>query len=357
MAVRWLAILGVVAACGGGGGEAGDARAPDAPGADATTPCDDRGGEVRQLTMGDSDDEDGTFLVGDDGTLHFAFISDRGGTIDVWMISSPDALTWSAPRAGVATPQDDLLNVSTRTRDGIYHLTGRSGNAVAYVTSSDLATWSAPPTRWTDPAVLGRTAGTFLEDTAGVFWMVSISNRTGIYKLYLQRSIDRGASWSAPVPLTNHAEEDFLFSFRIAADGTFVLVWEQHAVGDTTGFTGDIFFATSPDAVSWTVPWQISVDPGESELDQWPGLITGPGGQLFAAWTTSRGPVLGGTIMIPVYPRLDLLDQRIVPGAGYSLRSQWFDGRYVMAWVGRDPANGSLDYFSRFACDFDFPPP
>ena len=328
---------------------------------DSRPACDDRGGAVFALTDGPTTDEDGSFLLADDGTVHFAFISNRSGSMDVWMTSSRDALQWSTPRPVVATPEDDLLNSATRTRDGLYHLTGRTQFMVADATSVDLQSWTAP-VAWSDPRLDGWTAGHFQEAPSGDYWLVTLSEKTGTRKLFLQRSRDRGRSWEPRVPLTAHGQADMLFSFRIARDGTFILVWEQREARDQRALvssSSNIYFATSADGTAWTAPVRLSPDIGREKFDVWPTLLLGPGNQYYAAWLSSRlasGSAPAGTAMVPVHPRLDVADMRAVPAPGYSVRSQELPGgRHLLAWVQTNPSNGTPDYFYRFVCGFDFP--
>jgi hypothetical protein len=374
MRLPCVAVIAAAWCCVGGGcgGEASPdaAPAPDAESRpDATPPpCDDLDGLVVLLTDDPANDEDGTFFRDDSGTIHFAFISDRSGAGDVYMTSSVDAILWTEPRLVVGTPAADLLNVGTRTSDGLYHLTGRSGMLVGDATSADLETWSAP-VAWTDPATMGWTAGMFQEDAAGDYWMISLSNRSGSYKLYRQRSTDRGATWDPPVPQTNHAQEDYVWGFRIAPDGTFVLVWQQNDLGDTSGFSGDVYLSTSTDGTTWTAPLMLGPDIGQPALDIWPSLIEGPGGTLWAVWVSSRGPTYPSTVGMQVYPTVDPNDVRLMPGQGYSVRSQRLaNGGTILAWVATNPGHarippnlphgdGSHDYLYRIVCDdWDFPP-
>jgi hypothetical protein len=326
----------------------------------AAPPTEDR--LIFQLTNGPKTDEDGSFVAGDDGMVHFAFISNRNGNMDVWLTSSKDALQWSEPRSVVATPYDDLLNVFTRTSDGLYHLTGRSQFMVADSTSSDLVHWSAP-VAWSDPRTDGWTAGSFQEAANSDYWLVTLSEKTGARKLNMQRSNDRGTNWSARVPLTKHELADFLFAFRIARDGTFILVWEQRDKRDQkvlASMSSNIYAATSKDGVQWTSPTLLSPPNGKTKFDMWPSLIVGPHEQYYAAWMSSRVATTetpGGAVMVPVYPRLDPSDLRAVPAPGYAVRSQRLaDGRFLLAWVQKTKANATLDYYYRIVSDFDFDP-
>ena len=88
---------------------------------------DDAHGPVKRLTHSEANDEDGAFALADDGTIYFAWISDRAGNTDVWMKSSKDGINWSDSRPVVETSVDDLMNSMVRTSDGLFHLTGRRG--------------------------------------------------------------------------------------------------------------------------------------------------------------------------------------------------------------------------------------
>jgi|ERR1043166_70509 hypothetical protein len=352
--LRWLVF--VIASIGVLGASAAAGDSPTA------TVSENRFGKVFQLTNGPKTDEDGSFIGGDDGKIYFAFISNRSGNMDVWLTSSKDGQQWSEPHAVVATPHDDLLNVFTRTSDGIYHLTGRSQFMVADSTSSNLVEWSAP-VAWSNPRTDGWTAGSFQEAAHGEYWLVTLSEKTGVRKLYIQNSSDRGRNWSARAPLTQHEQADFLFSFRIAADGTFILVWEQRDVRDQktlVSASSNIYASTSKDGIKWTAPALLSPPTGKPKLDMWPSIIVGPRDQYYAVWMSSRVATPespGGAVMVPVYPRLDAADLRAVPASGYSVRSQRLaDGRFLLAWVQKTKTNPTLDYYYRIVADFEFDP-
>jgi len=319
---------------------------------------DDAQGMVKQLTLSDANDEDGSFAVADDGTIYFAWISDRAGNTDVWMKSSKDGINWSDAWPVVATPVDELMNSMVLTSDGRFHLTGRRGPwhtgqfAVWDSSSVDLINWSQP-VKWTE---LGA-AGTFQESPNGDYWLVFLSRRSGNYDLYSQRSGDKGETWTDPVAITNDAKEDFIFSFQIARDGTQLLLWQQHDASVRGGYLGessDIYLATSADGVDWTPPKFLTPEPGKPVTDTIPSLIEGPDGEFYAVWITtrlSRGPTVVG---VPVWPKQDLANLRRLPAEGYSVRGQALpDGRYLLAWV-KTVSGSNHDYFYRILDRFDF---
>lgn len=313
-----------------------------------------------QLTEGPKDDEDGAFLLADDGTIHFAYISNGAGNMDVLLISSKDGVTWSAPRVAVATPRDDLLNSATRTSDGLYHLTGRTQFMVGDSTSKDMQIWTEPA-HWTDPRKLGWTAGYFREAPNGDYWLVSLSNRSGVHKLYMQKSSDRGKTWSDPAPLTKNDRAEYIFAFEVTLKGDFLLVWQQHDPRDAKKLapdSSDIYFATSRDGVQWTEPVLLSPETGSKDFDLWPSILVGPDNTYYATWLTSRVGlrIAPGVVMVPIHPKLDVDDMRVVPAYGYSVRSTRLpDGQYILAYVKTNPKNHSKDYFARIVSDFNFP--
>jgi len=319
---------------------------------------DDVNGPVRQLTFSDANDEDGAFAVADDGTVYFAWISDRAGNTDVWMKSSRDGIHWTEPWPVVQTPVDDLMNHLARTSDGRFHLTGRRGqwDTGQYATwdssSKDMINWS-DPVHWTE---LGA-AGTFQESPDGHYWLVFLSRRLGNYDLYVQCSRDKGKTWSEPTAVTNNPKEDFIFSLRIASDGTRILLWEQHDAsvrGGLLGKSADVYLSTSTDGVDWTPPKLLTPEPDKPETDTIPSLIEGPDGQIYAVWITTRLPGGPTVVGVPVWPRRDLSDLRRLPAEGYSVRGQALrDGRYLLAWVKR-VSGSNHDYFYRTLDGFDF---
>jgi hypothetical protein len=313
---------------------------------------------VMALTSGDSNDEDGAFALGEDGTIYFAWISDRAGSVDVWMKSSKDGIKWSDPRPAVQTPTDDLMNHLVRTKDGRYHLTGRRGTwrtgqvATWDSTSTDLIHWTKP-VQWSDAGAVGY----FQEAPDGDYWLVTLSRRSGNYDLYLQRSRDKGGTWSHPVALTHDPLEDFIFAFHITRDGTFLLVWERHDPTVSGGYLGrssDIYLSTSPDGLAWTRPQPVTPDSGRPESDTIPSLLEGPDGQIYAVWITTRRSKQPAVVGVPVWPHRDLSDLRRLPAEGYSVRGQALrDGRYLLAWV-KTVSGSNHDYFYRILKGFDF---
>lgn len=321
--------------------------------------CETYDDEVFALTANPASDEDGGFILGSDGTLHFVFISDRSGNIDTWITSSSDdGMTWSSPVAVAQTPDDELFNNVTVTRDGEVYLVGRRQYSTWGVRAlDDELTSFSDPIRWTDPAYFA--SGQLQDQPDGTYWLMFVTNQNGTWDLFLQSSDDQGESWSAPVAVVDSPREDFVFSFRITDDGTFLLLWVSYDSDDPAAYTGnsaDIYLATSSDGASWSTSQLLTPDPGSPVVDTLPWILDAPDGSLFAVWLTARYPSIAPVAVVgaPLYPTPQLDDLRAVPAEGYSVRSQTLpNGRSILAWVATSD-DGSYDYYYRYVCDFDF---
>ncbi|MBC8867985.1 MAG: exo-alpha-sialidase [Planctomycetes bacterium] len=235
-------------------------------------------------------------------------------------------------------------------------LTGRRGFAVWDSSSSDLVNWTEP-VRWTERG----TTGYFQEARNGDYWLVTIAGRSGNHDLYIQRSGDKGKTWTDPAAITSDPLEDYLFSFRIASDGTFILLWERHDAsvsGGPLGRSTDIYLSTSADGIDWTAPELLTPETGEPKnVDTIPSLLEGPDSQIYAVWLTSRVRLTKPTVVgVPVWPHRDLSDVRRIPAEGYAVCGQTLsDGRYMLAWVAKvSGSKGGHDNFYRILADFNF---
>lgn len=341
---------------------------------DAAPECDPADEEtIHLLTDGPTMDEDGSFFMADDGSVYLSFISNRRGFMETYLTKTVggadwDGVTWSDPVRVIETPQrENLLNFSTRTSDGRYHLTGRYGSfqtaTTGQVTSLDLVEWT-PPVEINPTAPFEFSAGAIQEHpVTGDYWMVFIiRDDNGLYDLYLQRSTNSGSSWQAPpVLLTESAEQDFIFSFRITDSGKFILVWHRYSASASSYFdaSADIYLRTSEDGETWSPELLLTDNGGTPQMDALPWLHDGPDGDLWVTWLTTSVETPGqvfSVVAIPVFPTLDVDDVRRVPAPGYSVRSQRLaDGRTILAWVA-DQGATQADYAYRILCDWDFPP-
>src|SRR5262249_9657359 len=130
---------------------------------------------------------------------------DDGGNADLFLRTSTDGVTWSAPTQITTSTDNDyyptLIEASGHYDLSWFRISATSGNAtVWFATTDDLATW---------PAGVAVTSGTIdwvptLAATSTGLEIVSVSNvrgTTGRWELYASTSTD-GATWTTPAELS-----------------------------------------------------------------------------------------------------------------------------------------------------------
>jgi len=135
---------------------------------------------------------------------------------------------------------------------------------------------------WESDDSLGGTLGTFFD-------------------VFVARSTDHGATWSHPVPLNSNAVSDTETHWRprIAADGAgiWVAVWgSDDSLGDTIGSDLDVFMARSTDAgATWSASAPLNTNAAsDTGNDNVPEITTDGAGNWVVVWTSLE--TLGGTI-------------------------------------------------------------
>jgi hypothetical protein len=192
---------------------------------------------------------------------------DLGGTIgtddDILVARSTDAgATWTAPAA---------LNTNANAD---------SGNDLAPQVATDGGgNWLAV---WQSSENLGGTIGTDLD-------------------ILVARSVDNGATWSAPAALNANAATDSGWDgyAQVTMDGagSCVSVWySSDSLGGTIGGDQDILVGRSIDnGLTWTGPFPLNTNaPTDSGGDRNPQVTTHSGGDWLAVWQSTEN--LGGTI-------------------------------------------------------------
>ncbi len=115
------------------------------------------------------------------------------------------------------------------------------------------------------------------------------------------RSLDGGATWSLPAPLstTRYADHQPDLQPRLASDGAgnWVAVWHsENPLGSASLEEGDILFARSSDhGATWSAPAALNTDAAVDNafIDDLPAIAANPSGTFVATWRRYTGVDIG----------------------------------------------------------------
>lgn len=161
----------------------------------------------------------------------------------------------------------------------------RDGNSIRCARSTDGgASWS--------PSVVLASNGSFAYptlawDSAGTLvctWRRATSFRND--DVYGSRSLDGGASWSAPSRVDDDPNEYDVSSPIVVAfpSGPFVCAWSDARNGHQ-----DIRCANSTDATSWSASTRVDDDPTDTRRQNQSRVAFEADGSIVVAWTDTRG--------------------------------------------------------------------
>jgi len=144
--------------------------------------------------------------------------------------------------------------------------------------------FSAPPKNVSNNSDFSFTPQTAVDSSGNVFavWEDDTSNNSNIL---FSRSIDGGATFSAPVNLSNSKRFPFDPHITVDSQGGINVVWNDDPSGNP-----DIFFSRSTDhGLTFSAPVNVSHDPDDSSSPQ---VATDSVGNIFVVWESDTG-VLG----------------------------------------------------------------
>jgi hypothetical protein len=214
----------------------------------------------------------------------FVFWPDADGSGNILVVKSTDGgVTFSAPLTianTFATTRRLAIPAAPNRRARVYISAGAHRTAtkdLVYAVWSDLS------------GATGCTTG------AGPGTTVTSTCKT---RVWLSRSTDGGATWSAPVMLNNQSSLNDQFHSKLCVDertGNLMVVYRD-TVNDTGRLQADVWMQTSTDdGLTWSSAVQVNSAPSDettagadaNNYGDYDGL-TGFNGTFFPSWTDSR---------------------------------------------------------------------
>lgn len=169
-------------------------------------------------------------------------------------------------------------------RDGLAHVTWTMRSSTQTAPIEQIAVASAPPGRpFPPPTVLGDGNGAQPVIGRGSIVLVVWYRRPNLSRraqILSSRSLDRGASWSAPRAVASGipARGDPPFPTVVRTRNGFAACWQQQPAGRRE----HISCSRSPDGATWTRPHIVAQPRGAGDAAQ-PALAASPSGRLWLA--------------------------------------------------------------------------
>ncbi|NOX56608.1 MAG: hypothetical protein GXP27_19625, partial [Planctomycetes bacterium] len=230
-------------------------------------------------------------------------------------VSTDNGLTWSDPQAlntNASTDSGEDRNPELATDGaGTWIVVWQSSDTLGGTIGTDTDILFSRSTdngqTWSDPSPVTTAASSdsvsderpkIATDGSGrwvVVWRSyeMVNAFEFVDSIYAARSVNNGASWGAPVALSNNGITDTASDENpdVTADGAgnWVVVWESsNDLGDTVGTDRDIFFSRSTNnAQTWSTPSVLNSNAGsDAGNDVTPTVLADGAGHWMAAWRT-----------------------------------------------------------------------
>ncbi len=299
------------------------------------------------LSASPGKDEDPNLARLADGSIVLAWYSERTGGGDIYYRHSPDGRSWDAPVQVSSSASTDvypgLVEAPAHTLHAVWHRFDGDPNTssrIIYNRSTD-GTWNAANEQTIGP---------------GIDWSPSIAAANGAlvvvfahdpcapnlpvcFEIEIVRSLDGGATWSAPVapPLGATGTSDALPFLALTGDH-LTLVWNRYVATTSAELpyqtaTSEVMLSTSPDGVTWSTPIAVT---SNGDYDLFPSLYEDQAGTWWLTWLTAPAATqISMVVAQPLATAGSGVPTATLPVTGYSPRAiaTSVPDRYVAAWV------------------------
>ncbi|HEX6749503.1 MAG TPA: sialidase family protein [Longimicrobium sp.] len=339
-------------------------RHPSGPGGGGNSGAQFQPTEPRLLSTGSpTKDEDPSVVRARDGRMVVAWFSDRGGNADIYVASTRDGTTWSAPARVTTSPDGDFNPSLIQDDQGTFHLVWFRWNAlfrgnIWYNSSPDGVTWSpAAEVPVTTGADVDDWVPTLAQAPDGTLVVVFVSDKRDANpanELYLSTRRPGQAAWDPPVALVavNSAAEHDHLPFAARTGDHVTLVWVRHDTRQILPWLNpksDLFYSTSSDGRAWSPAARLTSESGDV-VNLFPALFESHAGEWSFLWLSTRhgtprafeDPVANAA----KYP--SGVTESTLPPSGYSYKvaATPTAGVYLGVWV--QGPEGSQDIYYRF---------
>ncbi len=304
-------------------------------------------------------DEDPSVLLASDGRLFVAWFSDRDANPgDIYVTSTSDRTTWSAPVRVTNGPGGDFYPNLLQDSHGTFHLvwfqwTSLFVGQIRHATSTNGTAWSAEEAVTTD-ALVDDWVPTIAEAPDGSLLVCFVASKRNPAvpnaQIYVVRKRP-GQPWEPPVALSLNSatEHDHLPYIARTGPNELTMVWVRYAgnADFIANSRSDLYAATSSDGLSWSAPIRVTTDDHGQNL--FPDLYRRHDGTWALVWLSTRsGAPAQYELPLSSLTRFPtgLVEYSLLP-AGYSHRvtATPVPGEYLAAWV--QGPEGAQDIYYR----------
>lgn len=304
-------------------------------------------------------DEDPSVLLASDGTVYVAWFSDRGGNPDIYLTSTKDRVTWTAPLRISSGPHGDFYPNLLQDSHGVLHLVWFQWVApflgqIRHSSSSNGTTWTPEEPVTTEflsddwlPTVAEGPDGSLL-----VYFVAAKRPGNATNQIFLAVKRPNHGAWDPPVSLSVNSptEHDQLPFVARTGPTELTLVWVRYSVADSDFITNprsDLYTAQSADGVTWSSPVRLTTDGRGQNL--FPQIYRRHDASWWILWLATRN----GTqtqYELPLanaarYPTGLVSNPFLPTGYSHRLTATPASGEYLAAWV--QGATGVQDIYYR----------
>ncbi len=294
----WLSAgVAAVAACGGG-----TPTQPGQPGQPADSGKDYRAGVAAALPgNGPGRDENPSVLRAKDGRIWVAWNSDKGGNADIYITSTNDGRSWTAPVRITSSTDGDYAPSLMQDAQGTFHLAWYRSSApgrgtIWYTSSANGTTWNSTSEQQATTAGMDDANPALIQAPDGSLLIYFVSALRGgdgaTADLYLTQRAAGQAAWQTyALPVLSSQTQVDQLPFVAKTNLGISLTWVRYAPGPTApGLApkADVYFVASLDGINWLLPRQVTNDAG-NVASLYPSLTQDAAGPWELMWGSNRG--------------------------------------------------------------------